>query len=240
MFITQCLMYFEARPSQFPSEKSKILFSASFLRGEAFSWYEATVVIPSFSFPSFDAYASKLRLTFGEDPLVIKDRVFQDLMALSQKGSVQKYTTSFVQLIARLSLDEATKISIFRRGLKPSIQRFLLSIPDQLLNLDTVITAATRYDDNLFALERSVPASSTTPALRQVTGRAPFPNEAPRAVAAQVRPAGTRLSLQERAQRVAAGLCVYCGKEGCPGAANVDNCAILVRRAGNARAGQNA
>jgi hypothetical protein len=182
----------------------------------------------------------------------MKDRVYDDLQALRQKSSVQSYVTKFTQHCARLSLSEESKINTFRRGLKPEIQRFLLSTPDSLLSLSSATAAAIRYDDQLFAMDRALSGSrgvsdrNSDSSLSRGSGPKSrvFPSSTPSSSSSSTVPGtATRgrgpLLPAERARRIAGGLCIFCGNLDCPGVGNTENCAILVKRnAGKVVAGR--
>lgn len=241
MFLAQCDLHFQARSKNFQSELSKILFAASFLRGEAFAWYEAKALLPKTQFENFNDFAYNLKLTFGEDPQLSKDRVYNDLLSLKQRYSVQAYVSRFIQLCARLQLDEETKISIFRRGLKPDIQRFLLGFPHLINSFNSVCGLAVSFDNNIFALSRQNQNGNLGNYYPEVKpfNRGKFPNEKSTLNAIGQSTRRQRLSPEERDRRIQLGLCIFCGIDGCPGSIKTEDCSILKNRtSGKGKANQ--
>jgi hypothetical protein len=241
MFLAQCQMHFRSSPTHFPDVASKIFFVGSFLRGEAFAWFDAVYLGVASTTPptlpaSYEEFALAFRTTFGEDRQMRSDKVLQDLFALQQTSSVQAYSTRFIQLASRLSIDATTESALFRRGLKPDVQKFLLTMPERLNDLTFMVAEASRFDDAFFSISRS---SYSGVASSFKSSSSSSPSAAPVAASSSTRGgvAQGRVTTSERARRVANNLCRYCGGVGCPGASSTELCLVLSKRgAGKASA----
>lgn len=126
-FVKQLALCFGADPVKFYTERSKISFAASFLRGPAFSWLEpyTNELTGEVSFSSYRDFLNGLKAGFADpDAYATAER---DIETISQKSSCSAYYSQFVALIAQLGwTEDAVKIHYFRRGLKDSIKDILV------------------------------------------------------------------------------------------------------------------
>ena len=131
---TQVRIYYWAekkRPSgqrEFTKTPDKILWAASFLRGEAYTRFEPYLTsylttgwhslssVARHPFESLDNYFDMLKQSYGDLDEVRTAE--QELLALRQKGSVPEYLTRFTQYAARVTWDERARMNQFYVGLK--------------------------------------------------------------------------------------------------------------------------
>jgi hypothetical protein len=65
-FLTQCELVFMADPTAF-SAHHRILYVASFLRDEAFDWFQAAVVQTNREFTVYEEFTTLFKSVFGKD-----------------------------------------------------------------------------------------------------------------------------------------------------------------------------
>jgi hypothetical protein len=235
-FLFQMRITFEARTSDFPTDKSKILYAASFLRGLALAYVE-----PYFdkrdSTPwmnDFALFAKELTRVFG-DPDRRGNETYK-LRHLKQTGSASAYAAEFQRLACRLAWNDEALVSQFFDGLKDAVQDELIKIeyPEKL---NEIIPLAIRIDNlqHHRASRRSQQAKHQTPMQRRhqpayVTSKprpffpnqpAPAPampataNSGPRPMElGATRTAYPRLTEKQREYRRKNNLCMYCGEPG--------------------------
>jgi ferredoxin len=240
-FLAQCRQYIDACPATvFPTDDTKIDFVMSHLKGSAFDWvkpyladrHNKTAASPIFD--NFSAFCDALLDNKGDPDRI--NTATAKLQALRQKGSTSQYATDFFQLSAPLGWNNQALKAQFLLGLRADVKDQLAlrdEVPDEIKDLATV---AIRLDNRLFARKKENQSSSRAGAFRAPTGypttpvaRVPSasfsvsaPRAAPPAVASGPVPMdidGTvrrfkPLTPQERQQRIANNLCLYCGNPG--------------------------
>ena len=155
-YLTQVRMVISANPSCFPSEKAKILYACSYLRGPAFSWAQPllqTENSPALS--SFESFARSLISQFGDkDELLTAER---DIYLLKQNSSVSLYATEFTKLSGFLQWNDAALCAQFYRNLKSKIKDEL-STMEKPSDLKKLIDICIRIDHRLYErhLERKL------------------------------------------------------------------------------------
>lgn len=132
IFLTQVNLVLAGNPSRFPTELSKILYAASYMRGPAFSWIQPHVEnLTKGVMDSFTQFSFSLLNQFGEkDEKSYSERC---LYELKQTKSVSFYATEFLKLSSSLCWNDAALCAHFYRGLKASIK-------DQLAWIDRPTT----------------------------------------------------------------------------------------------------
>ncbi|KAJ5239577.1 hypothetical protein N7468_004196 [Penicillium chermesinum] len=160
-FLTQ--MDMQLRLVNFQSEVDKVMYASTYLRGQAFEWFEPYIRDytdkPSKDrdeatkevFASYSNFKKKLEATFGDvDATRTAER---RLRRLRQTGSASVYTAEFQQIISHLDWDEDAYIAIYEDGLKEDVKDEIMRIdrPDRLSKLMEV---AVKFDNRLY--ERSL------------------------------------------------------------------------------------
>ena len=162
-YLTQVRMVMAANPSCYPSEKSKILYAASYLRGPAFAWAQPYLQGDhTAGFNTFESFANSLLSHFGEkDEILTAER---DIYLLKQTSSVSLYATEFTKLSGFLKWNDAALCSQFYRNLKPKIKDELSTL-DKPNELKKMIELSIKIDNRMYErhLERKMefPQSDT-------------------------------------------------------------------------------
>ena len=240
-FLAQCYLVFTSDPGLYSDPKLKINYAVSFLRGDAFKWYEAAIFRPRRTFASFDEFETLFKTTFGEDSSVSQDKAYADLQRLTQTRSCQAYSTKFVQLAARVLIDEQSKIHLYKTGLKPEIKLHLIGLRPQPATLSDLMQAAVEYDDALyrFRYQSGIKNSTTYPTTARPPPTATTTSAAPMDIDATQLNSTARqpLTKSEKQKRRDAGICVYDGDPNCPGKAGLDKCPHIIAK--NAKRSEN-
>lgn len=242
-FVTQLALCFGANSSKFGSDKSKISFAASFLRGPAFDWLEPFIddVTGEVMFKSYTEFLDGLKAGFADpDQYATAER---EIEKLTQSSSCSAYYSQFVTLIAQLGwTEEAVKIHYFRRGLKEEIKDMLVGrdLPDittefasLCIKLDNQIEARSREKQ---ISKKGAPTTSLTPLPPQLIKQNPSPvsvqdYKTPISYSTPSYATGDPMELDSasrKAYRKANNLCTYCGAPGhwvksCPNLKSKEN-----------------
>lgn len=216
-FVNQLALCFGSNSSKFNTDKAKISYAASFLRGPAFEWLEPYIneISGEVTCTSYSAFLEGLKAGFADpDAYATAER---EIETLSQKHSCSAYYSQFVGIIAQLGwTEDAVKIHYFRQGLKEEIKDMLVGrdLPETIIDfaslcikLDNQIHARSRertelkkprniLNDQFNQKRNSTFESLTTPISRSV---------------------GDPMELDatsRKAYRRANNLCTYCGEPG--------------------------
>jgi hypothetical protein len=122
-FLAQCGIVFKADQSHFQNDENKLNTAISYLRGDAFKWYEAIIRVHG-PFLEYSKFSESLKATFGNYTEVSPDKAMHDLIKCRQTTSVQSYVTAFQLKASRLptSTNDHTKMFHFKDGLKKLIR----------------------------------------------------------------------------------------------------------------------
>ena len=230
-FITQVKLAIELQPRKFQSERTKVMYMASFLRDTALQWFQPLLgqdPTPTV-LTTFPLFIEGLRTNFGDPDR--KATAERKLYELRQRGSAAEYLTQFQQHSTLLDWDDSAKASKFYHGLKDSIKDELARI-GRPNNWDELTQAAIRIDNRLFerAIERGTTPStirpSSAPPARTFTPRTttpstftpsrtttPFQRSTPPPQQRRENhlQRNGKLTPEEYKRRQDAGHCVYCG-----------------------------
>ncbi len=184
------------QPQKFPTERSKVAFLISLLSGRALSWARAIWNANSPIINSYEAFTNHFKEVFcsATGALAVSDQ----LLRLRQgTSSTNEYTLRFRTLAATSGWNEAALPSAYRQGLETRI-RAQMAIYDDSIGLESFIQRTSR-------IAQCLSACRSTEATHQPVSPA---NGSPVTEPMQVDTAC--LSSNERARRLAAGLCLYC------------------------------
>ncbi|GMK58105.1 hypothetical protein CspeluHIS016_0501370 [Cutaneotrichosporon spelunceum] len=117
---------FNREPTTFSSDRAKVIFATSHLRGTALKWAMAH---PDAAQGSFVKFVEDLQARFGNpDP---KETAFTQLKKLKQHGSARSYRERFVkyaeQCEDKFEKDPSAKNKWFYRGLKDDVKDSLMA-----------------------------------------------------------------------------------------------------------------
>lgn len=117
---------FAREPSTFSSDRAKVIFATSHLRGTALKW---AMTHPDSSQGTFEKFTEDLQTRFGNPDA--KETAFSQLKKLKQHGSARSYRERFVkyaeQCEDKFSKDPSAKNKWFYRGLKDDVKDALTS-----------------------------------------------------------------------------------------------------------------
>ena len=127
-FVGQLDLYFLLNERTFPSDRQRVLFAVSRLRGMAYKWAEPKVkeykmggatVVPWME--DYGLFVAELEKIYGDGNLVATAE--RQILVLKQTHGVQAYVTAFQTVAARLqSWGNSALASHFYVGLKNSIK----------------------------------------------------------------------------------------------------------------------
>lgn len=242
-YITRLQLHFRSFPRSFDSDDDKIRFAASYLSGNAYTWFQPHVnqETGDIAFSKFEDFINALRAAFDDpDTYATAER---EILFLRQDGSCAAYYAKMISLFSQLGwYEEKVRIHHFRQGLKDSLKDALVgkqtpkSFPEFAafcIALDNEIYARLREKrQNLSQPVRPKPFTSpqtitqpysakvTTPSVITPPNVSPAPNYDPMELDNSEAGKAAR-----KAYRWANNLCGYCGKSGhkiatCPTLAN--------------------
>jgi hypothetical protein len=231
-FIAQCKLVFSASPAMYASSEGCIAYVASFLRQDAFKWFEATISRPERTFENFTEFTEFFFATFGENDSITEEAALDALATLTQSKSCQAYTNKFLSLIVRTRYDEYARMVQYKRGLKPEIRQHLLGIKPAASFAELSQQAIT-FDDQLFSLKKKKGFSTVYHSTSSSSHATPMDIDAFQASPAKFSNRPPTLDDAERKRRRELNLCRYCGSSQCPGTSDVQKCSVLLAK--NAR-----
>jgi hypothetical protein len=169
-FLTQVSLVMGLQPSRFSTERIKVLWTGSYLRGTALLWFQPhvgkTPEEPMMN--DFSLFCKKLKELFGDpDEEASAER---NLYALKQKGSATSYLTDFQRHAVLTKWNDQAKMAQFYRGLKEAVKDELarLDKPQDFMELvETAIKIDTRVYER--ALEKGSDTRVTTTPSTNVT-----------------------------------------------------------------------
>jgi len=185
-YLTRCQHVFLTQPSLFLTEQQKVLYAASYLTGNAYSWvkpliqeYAKGLTVPA-EFASFKTFSESLTRMYG-DPDTVKSKT-REINALCQTSSVSAYASEFRRLQAYISWNDQALFDRFYDGLRDNVKDGLVHENPRPVLLETLITASLRIDARIYEriLERK---STSTSSARQ--GSIPRQNNTARPITSQ-------------------------------------------------------
>src|SRR5438477_4864162 len=240
-YLTRCQHVFLTQPSLFLTEQHKVLYAASYLKGNAYSWvkplvqeYTKGASVP-IEFTSFQKYSESLTRMYG-DPDIVKSKT-REINALYQTSSVSTYASEFRRLQAYITWNDQALFDGFYEGLCENVKDGLVHENPRPTLLEDLTSAALCIDGRIYEriLERKTTTNSrqgTT--TRQTTATKPT-TQAPAPVMPQYASASPRptthdattpmeldhqripLTPDEKRRRVEFrklnGLCLWCGAD---------------------------
>lgn len=223
-FVSQLALSFGANQTQFRTDKSKVSYAASFLRGSAFDWLQPFIndINGEIIFATYREFLAGLEAGFADpDSYATAER---ELEELAQTASCSSYYSKFVALLSQLKwTEDAVKIHYFRRGLKDAIKDKLVGrdLPIKIsdfaalcIQLDNQIEARLREKKNPTG-NRPTRNSTISPPQR-FKNPVKFERD-PKldTIDTQLNPEPMELdSASRKAYRKANNLCTYCGASG--------------------------
>jgi hypothetical protein len=216
-FFTQVNMVIGLQPSRYPTEKTKVLYAGSFLRGTALLWFQPYVSkTPEDPIMNdFELFCKKLKELFG-DPNE-RATAERNLYALKQKGSATSYLADFQRYSVLVEWNDQAKMAQFYRGLKEMVKDELAK-QDDSQTLTELMERAVKIDTRLYernlekGSDNSKPYGNFTP--RNNTYNKGDNSGKPDGKSDRNKPnltANGRLPKEEYKRRRDNKLCLYCG-----------------------------
>lgn len=223
-FVSQLALAFGTNEAHFRTDKSKINYAASFLRGSAFDWLQPFIddIGGEIAFSTYSDFLAGLRAGFADpDTYATAER---DLEELTQKSSCSAYYSQFVALLSQLKwTEDAVKIHYFRRGLKDGIKDRLVG-RDLPTTISEFAALCIKLDNQIEARAREKKYTTTKPIQNQIINPAQKPKnplkserESRSDTSNPQLAVGDPMELDSasrKAYRKANNLCTYCGAAG--------------------------
>lgn len=133
-------------------DSAKCGYLASLYRGPALSWL--TTYLKKNTLDDYEEFVAQTKTAFALPDEALQGQLSRQLTHLRQKGSVQNYALQFRQLADQVQLPGPIAKAQFIAGLKPHIQRALITGDDKE-SLSAAITEAIRIDSELFNIRGS-------------------------------------------------------------------------------------
>jgi transposase InsO family protein len=155
-FLTQMDMHMDMNKSKLPTEASRVIFVSTYLRGQAWDWFEPHIrdyygkpkeawsMTTTDIFDDYANFRQHLENTFGDiDAARTAERKLQ---RIRQNHSASAYASEFLQIISYLDLPDRAYIPYFEAGLKSDVKDELARI-DRPSTLDQLIKVAVKIDN---------------------------------------------------------------------------------------------
>jgi hypothetical protein len=218
-------MVIALQPSRFADDKSKVIYTCSFLRGTAFTWAQPLLDtmntdIEETCLSDFSLFVARFRSTFGDpNPVSTSER---ELARLYQgKFSASEYAATFQRHAARTKWNEEALKYQFIKGLNNDIKDELSTrdLPEDLPSYiskvilldnqmrDRKLQRGTYHHYHHYHRDRN--DSSSFEKKSAPESRGPTPMEI-----GSVQKKYSPLSAEERKRRIDNKLCLYCGQAG--------------------------
>lgn len=162
-FRMQCLLAIEMSGNKLPTERKKVLYIVSFLRGAAYEWVHphfkdflqhSESKQKEYTKTLFKDYASlfdEMEEVFDNgDEALEADR---DIRALKQRTSAAHYRAEFQILAAKLDWNDDALASQFYRGLKEGVRREITLHHERPSVLKDLAELAIKIDQRMFELQ---------------------------------------------------------------------------------------
>ncbi len=207
-FLSQCSLVFSLQPRRYATEEAKVAYVLTLLSGRAREWGIAVWRSRAPCCTTFVAFRQEMAKLF--DRSAQGDEAAAQLSRLSQKkGSVTDYAIQFQTLESACGWNEGALCARFLEGLDYAIADELAAV-DLPRELDSLINLALRVEGRL---NRRRQRRQTNTLWRHLESSSD--TTSPQSADVEPMQLGRlRLTVQQRQERLAQGLCLYCGKAG--------------------------
>jgi hypothetical protein len=225
-FVTQLSLKFSSNPAVFTSESAKIIYASSYLRGAAYTWIAPKIDATSGTLPylTYGEFLEDLQASFDDpDSYATSERALQ---SLKQEGSCANYYTQFISLISKLCWSDSPPIiSMFKAGLKDSVKDALVTQRPPMDSLANFAKHCIELDNAHYSRQlekKAIPGNTKAkpPVKHSSLNQTPQSSHPPAATTPPTQSMGEPMQLdsaqkaKNKAERLAKGLCLYCGKAG--------------------------
>jgi Ty3 transposon capsid-like protein/Zinc knuckle len=172
-FLVQCRLNFNDQPNLFRSDRKKVNYVLSHLRGTALQWFEADIIAdeePEY-FSRYDLFLRELRTNFGpHDPVGdAEDEI--DNLRMKESHKVTKYNVTFNQLAAVVGWDDRSLFRQYYKGLPDRIKDELIRFPVEARTLRELREQAQTVDTRYW--KRKTEQGRNNPAKPQSSDKSP-------------------------------------------------------------------
>lgn len=207
-FLSQCSVVFTLQPRTYALEETKVAFVLTLLTGRARDWGTSVWEARAPCVSSFSSLRHEMIRLF--DRSARGQEAADQLARLRQEGqSVTQYAIKFKTLAASCDWNEGACHAMFRAGLDEDIQDELAT-HDLPQDFDTLTNLALRIEGRLRRRDhrRFLRSSTRREDPGSLSTMVPPSDHEPMQVGR------LHLTSHEKQQRLAQGLCLYCGKPG--------------------------
>ncbi|KAK3517260.1 hypothetical protein QTP70_001706, partial [Hemibagrus guttatus] len=202
-FILQCSLVLEMQPHLYPTERSKVVFVVSQLRGRALLWAESLWSQNSPVTQSYTGFVEHFKEVFGKPSW--DSSVGEELCRLQQgKLTVPEYALQFRTLATKSGWNEQALLAAYRQGLNPQVRLHLAAYEDAV-GLERLIQLSIRVAAHMQSCvnEPQDQSSHNTWLNRPATVSPPEPAPEPMHLGT------SHLTPAERQRRLTQNLCLY-------------------------------
>lgn len=220
-FLTQCRLAFNAQPLRFAGEAARIAYLVNLLEGPPLNFYNALFERDSPLAMSADAFAGELKRVY-DHPMRGQQAGLQLSRIRQGRLPVREFVSRFQSAAVESGWNAAALITAFLNGLNHDVGREI-ALRREHTTLDEAIKAAIQVSDqlSLWHVEPAAPPTSRSKQRtfhgsgRDVPSLCEDHREMPRSPEAEpMQIDGIHLSPEERARRIRAQSCLYCGQAG--------------------------
>ena len=234
-FLVQCQLNFADRPTAFATDRAKVNYAMSYLKGVALAWFEpyylevATPGVPPPLFMTdYEAFCEELKTNFGpSDPVGDAESKLRTLSMKSDQR-IAKYVVNFNRLATQVLWGENALRYQFYAGLPDRIKDQIANVgkPATLTDLRTLAQNIDhRYWERKAEVTRESKPSSSNPHNKPSPSSSSFQKSGtssastPKAFSSK-KPnishllSEGKLTDSERQRRIKENLCMYCGASG--------------------------
>ncbi|KAK3524878.1 hypothetical protein QTP86_011080 [Hemibagrus guttatus] len=207
-FILQCSLVLEMQPHLYPTERSKVAFIISQLRGQALLWAESLWSQNSPVTQSYAGFVDHFKEVFGKPSW--DSSVGEELCRLQQgKLTVPEYALQFRTLAAKSGWNEQAPLAAYRQGLNPQVRLHLAAYEDTI-RLERLIQLSIR----VAARMQSCVTEPQDQSPHSTWSDRPAPVSSPEPAPEPMHLGASHLTPAERQRRLTRNLCLYCGAPG--------------------------
>ncbi|KAK3505766.1 hypothetical protein QTP70_004100 [Hemibagrus guttatus] len=204
-FILQCSLVLEMQPHLYPTERSKVAFIISQLRGQALLWAESLWSQNSPVTQSYAGFVDHFKEVFGKPSW--DSSVGEELCRLQQgKLMVPEYALQFRTLAAKSGWNEQALLAAYRQGLNPQVRLHLAAYEDTI-GLERLIQLSIRVAACMQLCVTEPQDQSPHSTWRDQ----PTPVSSPEPAPEPMHLGASHLTPAERQRRLTRNLCLYCG-----------------------------
>ncbi|KAK3507044.1 hypothetical protein QTP70_001909, partial [Hemibagrus guttatus] len=211
-FLLQCSLVLEMQPHLYPTERSKVAFVITQLRGQALLWAESLWSQDSPVTQSYAGFVEHFKKVFGKPSW--ESSVGEEFCKLRQgKLMVTEYAIQFRTLVAKSGWNEQALLAAYRQRLSPQV-RLHLAAHEDAIGLERLIQlsirVATRMQSCVHRSQDQSRPYNRRDRPEPVSPPEPAPEPAPEPMQRET----THLNPAERQRRLTQSLCLYCGDPG--------------------------